>query len=417
MNFSPLEGVQHRSLDNGLRALVREDRSLPLVSLHVWVGVGSVDEKEHERGLSHFLEHMLFKGTPTRSAREIARFVEGLGGAMNAETSKEYTHYFLDLPAEGFDKGLELLSEIATQATFPPEEVERERRVVLEEMKRRDDEPDTLLWDLLVETLLPDTAYRWPVIGSKNTIRSQTRADLAAFYHAFYVPNNMAVVAVGDVAATYALDAIEKYFGSPRPGRLRERPSLRQSTYKPAHRRLQKDVQQCYVAFALPTPPMRHPDQEPLDVLACILGEGRSARLYRRLREEKPLVWSVSAMNVTQEGTGLFVIWAECDKNKTVPVEEEIGKLLSEMESSQRSAFQQNELQRAITMFESAWVMDFETFHNQAAVLGRYAIQNELERLAEYLPRIRAVTREDLARLHHAYLRQTPFSTARVEPQ
>src|SRR5882762_1570301 len=161
-SFSPLQNFHTHQLPNGLRILFKEDHTWPLVSVHTWVHVGSVDEQSRQAGISHIIEHMVFKGTESYQPEEISRWVETLGGAMNAETSKEYTHYYIDVPSTGGHKAITLLGELLHRATFDARQWERERPVILEEIKRRNDDPEALLWDLLNEALFQEERLRRP---------------------------------------------------------------------------------------------------------------------------------------------------------------------------------------------------------------------------------------------------------------
>src|SRR5581483_475131 len=172
LKFQPLANTQFFTLPNGLQVYLKPERQAPLVSAQAWVRVGSVDEPRSEAGLSHVLEHMLFKGTKRFSAEDISRWIESLGGSLNAETSREYTHYYVDVPAAGARQAVILLSELLYRAKLDAGEWKRECPVILEEIKRRNDDPESLLWDLLNETLYTNPRLAQPVIGSPATVAS-----------------------------------------------------------------------------------------------------------------------------------------------------------------------------------------------------------------------------------------------------
>src|SRR5579872_4484878 len=197
-SFSPLHRVQSYRFSNGLRIYLKEDHQWPLVSAHVWVRAGSIDETPAQAGMAHVLEHMVFKGTAHLQAAEISGWVEALGGAMNAETTKEYTHYYVDVPSAGTSKAIHLLGELLRRAALDPLEWERECPVILEEIKRRNDDPDSLLWDLLNEALFDEPSLRRPVIGSPETVSAMTPRDLQAFYEKHYTATECVMVVTGD---------------------------------------------------------------------------------------------------------------------------------------------------------------------------------------------------------------------------
>jgi zinc protease len=411
-SFSPLQGVVTHHLPNGLRVLLKEDHAWPLLSVHAWVHVGSVDENAPQAGISHVLEHMVFKGTASYGAAEISRWVEALGGAMNAETSKEYTHYYIDIPRAGGQKAVSLLGELMHKARFDPAEWAREKPVILEELKRRNDDPESLLWDLLNETLFQEERLRRPVIGSEETVASITRDELWRFYHDFYRAGRSWIVIAGDFNPKQMLDWVQKAFGEMPRGTGAKRPPAAAVSYVPQHKTMKRPVQQSYAALGFPTPPSTNPDHEALDLLAAALGDGRSSRLVQTLREQQKLVWSVSAVNYGHEGPGIFSVFAECTPARRAQVRPAIEKIFS---SLRRSPLTKEEVTRAKNMIQNAWLQGFETYHQQATNLGLYALDEQLDRLENYLPRILAITPSQLNQIADKYLGRLPLSTAVIE--
>jgi zinc protease len=408
--FSPLKGVSFHELPNGLRILLKEDHAWPLVSLHTWVRVGSVDEQPAQAGLSHVLEHMVFKGTTQFNAGEISRWVEQLGGGMNAETSKEYTHYYIDVPGEGARQAIRLLGDLMHQASFDAREWERERPVILEEIKRRNDDPEALLWDLLNEALFQDENLARPVIGSGETVSAVTREDLQSFYQTFYRGPRMVLVVAGDFHTSRMLQWIKKAFGGMPSGAGPFRREAHLPSYTPKHVSLKRPVEQVYIAMGFPTPPANHPDHEALDLLAAVLGDGRSSRLVQSLREKKKLVWSVSAANYGHEGPGLFSVFAECSPARRKQLKPEVEQIFRAL----RRGISGDEVARAKNLMESGWLQSYETYHQQASTLGLYALDNQLDRLNNYLPKLLSLTPRALAQVAERYLHTHPLSTAVV---
>jgi zinc protease len=409
-SFSPLQNVTPHQLPNGLQVLFKEDHAWPLVSLHAWVHVGSVDESAAQAGISHVIEHMVFKGTAHYRAEDISRSMEALGGAMNAETSKEYTHYYVDLPSAGAQKAVHLLGDLLHQARFDAKEWTREKPVILEEIKRRNDDPDAMLWDLLNEAVFPEGELRRPVIGSTETVSAMTLDDLERFYQEFYRTNGSLIVIAGDFKPRQMLTWLQVSFGKMPRGRGRPRPARGPlSGYVPRQLTLKRPVQQDYVAIAFPTPPSSHPDHEALDLLAGILGEGRSSRLVHTLREKKKIVWSVSTANYGHEGPGIFSVFAECSPSRRKQLRPEIERVF---ESLRRRAPERKELSRAKNIIHNAWLQSFETYHQQATNIGLYALDGQLNRLETYLPRIAGVTASDLSQAAERYLAAGALSSA-----
>ncbi len=410
--FRPLERVTPHQLPNGLRVLLKEDHSWPLTSVQSWVRVGSVDEAESEAGLAHVLEHMVFKGTARRAPSEISRWVEAQGGALNAETSKEYTHYYIDVPSSGVSRAVHLMAELLCRATLEPKEWERERLVILEEMKRRHDDAETMAWELLQQALFADPAHARPVIGSEETVSTFTAQTVRRFYETHYTAANTVMVIVGDFQSKEILRLLAREMGSLSKGGRRP-PRPQPLTHpSPVHKRLTQSVRQAYAVFGFPTPPASHADQEALDLLSVMLGDGRNSRLVHTLREEKELVWSVGSSNITQEGLGIFAVFTESDIQKRPKVGPALRQVLTGLKKRVPS---EEEIQRAKNLMQTSWLQGYETFHNQASVIGAYALEGHLERLRQYLPRILSLEAAELERVIDRYFLQE-LSSAVVEP-
>lgn len=410
--FAPLQHLTTHQLPNGLRIFLREDHSWPLVSVQSWIRVGSLDEAESEAGLAHVLEHMVFKGTARRAATEISRWVEAQGGALNAETSKEFTHYYIDVPTEGCSRAVHLMAELLCHATLDPKEWAREKLVILEEMKRRHDDAETLAWESLQDALYADTAHARPVIGSEATVSSFSAETVKRFYRQHYTGLNTIVVIAGDFSSRQVLKQLANEMGGMPKGLRRAARAEPLHHTGPREKRLRKDVQQSYSVFSFPTPNAAHPDQEALDLLAVLLGDGRNSRLVHALREEKELVWSIGASNLTQEGPGIFAIFAESDAKKQTSVAPAVRQILQGLAKRLPS---EEEIRRAKNLIQTSWLQGYETFHNQASVIGSYALEGHLDWLKRYLPKIMALKQADLKRVIDRYFTQE-LSVAVVEP-
>jgi len=410
-SFAPLQNLRRDRLSNGLRVFLKPDPTWPLVSIQAWVRVGSVDEKPAEAGISHILEHMVFKGTAHHRAVEISHWVESLGGVLNAETTKEYTHYYIDVPSAGAPKAVHLLAELLNRASLDPADWERECPVILEEIKRRNDDPDAVLWDQLNEALFENPAWRRSVIGTPSTVASVSSETLRGFYGKYYTASQCLLVVTGAFPLQTMRRWIRQEFGRmpagdpPRPRVFELDSGARR------HIRLQKPVRQSYAAFGFSTPPANHPDQEALDLVAAILGEGRGARLVHQLQEEKKLVWSISATNMTHDGPGIFAIFAECDPGKRAAFEAELKKLLRVLRRSPPTEW---EITRAKNVIQTAWLQGLESTHNQASTIGLYAIENHLDRFQQYLPKVLSLTRHSLEDVIERYF-SSPMGSAVIE--
>ncbi len=410
--FRPLHHVTSHRLPNGLHVLLKEEHGWPLVSVQAWVRVGSVDESESEAGLAHVLEHMVFKGTARHAAADISRWVEAHGGALNAETSKEYTHYYIDLPSSGVARAVHLMAELLCRARLDPKEWARECPVILEEMKRRHDDAETMAWELLQEAVYADPAHARSVIGSPESVSALSADDVRRFYEAHYTAANTLIVVVGDFKTADILQRLRRDLKTMPKGVQRGARPESVLQHMAVQRSVKKPVQQAYALYGFPTPAATHPDQEALDLLAVLLGDGRNARLVNTLREEKKLVWTVGASNFTQEGPGIFAVFTECDAKNRPTVGPAVGAIIHGLKKRPPTS---EEVQRAKNLIQTSWLQGYETFHNQAATLGSYALEENLERLEKYLPKILSLGTRELAPVIGRYFSQD-LCSAVVEP-
>lgn len=413
--FSPLKGVRKYTLPNGMRYLLKEDHSQPVVSVQVWVRAGSVNENDRINGISHLVEHMVFKGTVQYPAGEISRTVEANGGSINAATSSEYTFYYIDIPSHAFEKALSILSDAMMHCTLPEAELEKERRVILEEIKRKDDRPESEVWDNLRSQLYQKTPYRYRVIGSSAVVSSLTRDELFRFYKTYYRPDNMLLIVVGDFKIKEARKIIKKYFTAAVAEKKPASPDLiepARETY--AVQISSRSVKQTHLSLGFIGPPFHSKDQFPLDVCSVILGRGRSSRLYRHIREEKKLVWSIGASFYTRSGSGIFTISVTCDPVQTEKV---IQAIREEIDLFHVQPPTEAELKRAKKIIESEWIFDNETYHAQASNLGYFGILNQLSFMKKYIRNIKKVSSKDVERVMREYLKKNRMAVSRVVPR
>lgn len=234
-------------MENGLTVLLKEDRSQPVVSVQVWVKVGSINENNEQKGLSHFLEHLLFKGTEKYPGDEISRRVENEGGVINAATSKEYTQFHIDIQKDGAEEAIRILADAMANATMPDADINKERPVVIEEIVRHYDNPGGVLYDKFSEALFTKTPYRFSIIGSSSVIKNVTRAEIMNYYHSWYAPNNMYLSIVGDISSKKALKIIKDSFGRQKYSAVPKTPGLTEPEHGPIKVIQKKDVEHDYL--------------------------------------------------------------------------------------------------------------------------------------------------------------------------
>ena len=409
-----MSGIRVDKLSSGVTVLLREARLAPVAEVQVWAGVGSADEGPGEAGLAHFHEHMLFKGTATRGVGEVAGAVEGAGGRINAFTSFDATCYHATLPSDSLALGLDVLADAVQHSRFEPVEVAREVEVVLEEIRRSQDDPQHVLGDTLFETVFEQHPYRAPVLGTSASVASFTSEKLLRFYRRWYAPDNLTLVAVGDLDAADFLRRAEAAFaGAPPSGVRRARP------VEPPQRGLrlrvvERDFERAALELAWPAVPFRHPDAPLLDLLAFVLGQGESSRLDRRVKEELGLADRIDASCYTPLDAGMFGIGADLDAEQAPALLEAV---LREVEALRREPVGAEELEKARLNFLAAKAWEQESVAGMARKLGSSQLLTGDPGFEDaYLARVRTATREDLLRVAREWLAPERQSLALVAP-
>jgi zinc protease len=381
--------------------IVQEHRASDVVALQLWVRAGGRDEAASELGLAHYLEHMLFKGTTSRPTGFIDRDVEGVGGRMNAGTSLDYTYYHMVLPAARTNAAIDLLADISVNASLEAAVLDAEKRVVLEEMRLSEDNPRRFLARKLHETIFEGHPYGRPVIGTPELVRGLTRETLLAFYRRLYAPEAFALVVVGPVTVTEVIDRAQRAFGRlPRSG-TSPLPAPAVPALRPRQVEVERPGTQAYLALGWHAPRIDHADVAALDVLVTILGQTRTSRLTRSLRDDLKLVNTVSSGYAALEAAGAVSVSAQMDPRNLERVEKEI---LREVGRLRDEGVTEPERRRAITAAEAQHEFANETAEGRAHALGRAETVWRLEGELAYLDRVRTVTRAQIQAAAQKYL-------------
>ncbi|HYT61731.1 MAG TPA: pitrilysin family protein [Haliangiales bacterium] len=392
------------TLDNGLTVIVREDHSAPVVSAQAWCMTGSIHEGRWlGAGLSHVLEHMLFKGTTRRTGARIDQEVQEAGGYMNAYTSFDRTVYWISVPNTGDRVAIDILCDIMQNATLPPEELNKELEVIRREMDMGDDDPARRSGRRLFETAYTRSPYRFTVIGYPDIFNELKPDDIRGYYHEKYAPNNVFFVVTGDIKSDEVVAQIRAAYGKTKarplpPAVLPEEP--RQTA--PREVAEEAPIELGHVHFSWHIPEVRHPDVPILDVLATLLGGGRSSRLYQEIREKKGLVNSVDAWTYSPGNPGLFGISAVVDAGKFTAAREAV---LAEVDKMLARPVSEAELTKAVKQFVSATLATRKTMQGQAQDLGGcWLAANDLSFSERYLQAVKQVKPADLQRVARQYL-------------
>lgn len=411
---APFKGTEIHTLRNGLKLILKEDHTAPVVSMQAWARCGAVNETPEMAGISHVLEHMVFKGTQSRSAGEIARIIESYGGNMNAATQLETTHYYIDVPSCSADPALDVLMDTLLHPQFPQEELERERLVILEEIHRRGDSPDATLWDEFSTSVFRNSPYGVNVIGSEKTVSAMTRDDLTRYYQARYVPPNLCVVIAGDFEKSHMFRKIMHQVDNMKGEKTPDIPEMDFKNWTPEKNSIKKPVQMVHMAVGIPTAGLGGKDLVALDILADILGGSASSRLYQKLREETQNALSVSCDYIAFVKKGLFGFFLD-----TLPpkADKALDQLFVEIRKVKENPIRQPELDRAKARTKSDWLVGAETPRGQASALGSLCLQNHMELITQYLSRVEALTIDDLMKAYEEYLENQRFAVTRVVPE
>ncbi|WP_221031912.1 M16 family metallopeptidase [Actomonas aquatica] len=406
-----------RVLPNGLTLILQPDPAATVASVQTWVKTGSIHEGEQlGAGLSHYLEHLLFKGTTRRAGREISVEVQAHGGYINAYTSFERTVYYIDIPAEHAPVAIDILGDAVLHSTLPADEVEREKQVILREIDMGLDDPEQRLWQSLFESVYREHPYRQPIIGHREVFEAIDRDTLWRYYQERYVPNNMVLVITGGFDRAAVEAAVEQHFGQAPRKRLApiylpsEPPALSRRT-----QHIEDDVEIVRGAMAWGIPGLTHPDAAALDVLALVLGHGDSSILWQSLREKARLVHSIDATSWNPSQQGLFYVSIVCDPGQRdaalKAVEKELLRVL-------RKGFTTTQIRKAVRQLVVGEINGRKTVAGRASRLGvAEVIAGEMLFTQGYFERLKAVTPARLKAVLKTYLIDGHPTTVSLNPR
>ena len=408
-----LDNPMRTELTNGMVVLTQKSDSLPIVAISVWAKVGSVDEEKENYGISHFLEHMLFRKRPPAGRRaSIQTEIEGAGGYLNGATSKEITYFYAVVPKDFAEEALYLLLDLFLNPDFNKKDFAEEKKVIIEEISRKQDNPSDLTADLLYETLYGDHPYGHCVLGDVETIKNMPLDSLKKYHAAHYHPGNMVVSLAGDFEQEAVVKGLKSRFGKyqKRFPKVRTKVEIKKGIKEIT---VEKNVNQTYLTLGFAGPAVENDDHIALDLLAVILGGSASSRLVERLKEKEELVSAVSCQFFTQKTSGLFSVYAEFLPERLEKVEAIIWE---ELEQVKNECVEIEELEKAKRMIEADFHFQREVFKDQALSFAYWECMAAMDYEKKYLAKVKKIDSGTVKKIAAEYLDSQNFARVIIKP-
>lgn len=386
---------QQTILENGLTVITEKMDTVRSVALGIWFSVGSRDESPAEAGMSHFMEHMMFKGTPTMTAAEISELFDGMGAELNAFTSKEYTCYYARVVDQHVPTAMNMLSDMVVNSLLADDACSSERQVVIEEIARMEDTPDDRVHELFSRTLWPTHPIGLPILGNRETVGSFDNEQSRAFRARHYLTGNCVVAAAGNVEHEDIVALARESLVLP-VGPRSERPEAL-ATSSTSVSAFEKDTEQSHIIYGTATMNAHHKDRFALSVMDVVFGGGMSSRLFQEIREKRGLVYSVYSFPALYQDTGAYAVYAG---TRPENAEQVLDLIRQEMDKLHRENITAAELARSKESLKGQLVLGSESTRSRMTRMGKNIVTNgELLSLNELVERIDAITLDDVARV------------------
>ena len=402
-------------LDNGQTVVIKEVKTNPIVTIDTWIKTGSINENDQNNGVSHFLEHLFFKGTTTHAPGEFDKILETKGAITNAATSKDFTHYYITIPSKDFDLAMEMHSDMLLHPLIPRKELEKERKVVIEEIMKDENSPNTKVYDNLINMLYTQHPYKRKVIGKADIISTIHRDQILDYYNKYYAPSNMITVIVGDVDSNTAIEKVKQYFNTQYKKPIKNSFPKEKMLTTQARNITYSDVQTGYMLIGFRGTDVDAKDSYALDVLATILGDGRSSVFYRIIKEQKQLATSISAANTGFKDDGIFYISSTFTPEKYTKLEQTI---FDEIKNIQKNGVTQEQLRLAKNIIERDTYYARESISNIASEIGyTYVTTDDVKYYENYIENIKKVTADDVKSVANKYLGKDKSAVSILLPE
>lgn len=405
---------QKTVLPNGVRVITEQIEHVRSVAIGLWVGAGSRDERSGYEGISHFIEHMFFKGTKKRTARQLAESLEAVGGQLNAFTTKEYTCFYAKVLDEDLELAIDVLSDMFFSSLFDVKEIDKEKKVVIEEIKMYEDSPDELIHDLFSEYVWNDHPLGKPILGTVASINALTREKILDYLGHHYAPENLVVAVAGKIDDENALlRRLSDLFGSFKRGG----PRLLEGTPQgmAVQRFVGKDTEQMHLIIGVPGLGQDDEDIYPMHVINNVLGGGLSSRLFQEIREQRGLAYSVYSYHSTYVDTGLFAIYAGTSPSNTREV---VECILEEVQAMKKTGITAEELNRTKAQIKGSLYLGLESVNSRMSRLGKTELTyNRVLAPEEVVEKLERVTLEDVFRVMNRLWERGKISLAAIGPE
>ncbi|MBS1064515.1 M16 family metallopeptidase [Gluconobacter kondonii] len=398
--------IEVTRLDNGLTIITERMDRVETVSFGAYVSIGTRDETAANNGVSHFLEHMAFKGTERRSAAQIAEDIENVGGYINAYTARETTAYYVKLLKNDLALGVDIIGDILTHSTFLDAEIERERGVILQEIGQANDTPDDIIFDQFQERAFPEQPMGRPTLGSEDLVSSMTRDTLMSYMREHYTTHNITIAAAGHLHHQDVVDLVKEHF---RDLPSHQTPRPRAAAYEGGELRTTRELDQAHLVMGFPSVSYLHPDHYAVMILSTLLGGGMSSRLFQEIRERRGLVYSVYSFASPFSDSGLFGLYAGTGEDQAAEL---VPVMIDELKRLQ-DGLSEAELSRARAQLKSSLLMSLESTGSRCEQLARQIqVHNRPVPTSETVAKIDAVTEADILRVAQTIFSGTPTFTA-----
>ncbi len=401
------------TLNNGIRVITERMPHVRSVTIGFWVGVGARDEPQEISGISHFIEHMLFKGTATRTARQLAEIFDSMGGELNAFSAKEYTCYYAKILDSDLDRAIELMTDMLFNPLLESKDIDAERKVILEEISMHEDTPDDIVHDLFASALWESHPLGQSVLGHLNVVKTLRREEIDSFYGQYYQPGDIVVAAAGNVDHDRLSALIEK-FTRERQGRDRMPRHQLLPDIRPHMAVYKRQTEQAHIVIGTEGLPRNHPDRFVFAIIDNLLGGGMSSRLFQKIREEKALAYSIFSYHSMFAETGLMAIYAGCNPANAQVVMELVRE---EVRAFLEYGIKDEELERAKGHIKGNLVLGLEDSSGRMTRLGKSELcRGEILSLDELVDRVDMVTRDKVEELSRRLLGAGKFVVTVLGP-